>query len=349
MSATTQIKSQGQNQPQTQTQTQRLQLGTLQTEQRNPNTTDIDRVSTLELVRRLNNEDHIPAESIKPYLKTISKAIDATAAKINKGGRLLYIGAGTSGRLGVLDASELPPTYSADKNKFIALIAGGDTALRNSVESAEDSSPLGRQVLHDIQLTNDDTVIGIAASGRTPYVLGGLAYANEIGATTIGIACVTPSEMEISGHVDYMISPVTGPEFVTGSTRMKAGTATKLVLNMISTGIMIRIGKTCGNLMVDVKATNLKLQERSRRIIREVAGDSLFTCDKDGNLDKQAHLVLRNEQGDQRLDQLLEICDGSVKLAIAVAKTGMDPESAKLELEVAGGVLNTVLQEHSRV
>jgi N-acetylmuramic acid 6-phosphate etherase len=222
----------------------------LQTESRNPRSTDIDNVSALELCQIINDEDSTIPNIIKGCIPTIADAIDAVAPRVQRGGRVIYVGAGTSGRLGVLDASEIPPTYSAPPSQFVGLIAGGDVALRSAKEGAEDSLEGAVNDLSMLTLDGEmDSLIGIASSGRTPYVLSSLAFAKSKGCVTIGIACSAPSAMSKSGDVDFMVEAVTGPEVVTGSTRMKAGTATKLILNMLSSGIMIRIGKTFGNIV----------------------------------------------------------------------------------------------------
>ena len=222
----------------------------LQTESRNPRSTDIDNVSTLKLCQVINDEDETIPNIVKGCIPTIAHAIDAVAPRVRRGGRVIYVGAGTSGRLGVLDASEIPPTYSAPPSQFVGLIAGGDVALRSAKEGAEDSLEGAVNDLGVLDLDGEkDSLIGIASSGRTPYVLSSLAFAKSKGCITIGIACSAPSAMSKSGDVDFMIEAVTGPEVVTGSTRMKAGTATKLILNMLSSGIMIRIGKTFGNIV----------------------------------------------------------------------------------------------------
>jgi N-acetylmuramic acid 6-phosphate etherase len=222
----------------------------LQTESRNPRSTDIDNVSALELCQIINDEDSTIPNIIKGCIPTIADAIDAVAPRVQRGGRVIYVGAGTSGRLGVLDASEIPPTYSAPLSQFVGLIAGGDVALRSAKEGAEDSLEGAVNDLSMLTLDGEmDSLIGIASSGRTPYVLSSLAFAKSKGCVTIGIACSAPSAMSKSGDIDFMIEAVTGPEVVTGSTRMKAGTATKLILNMLSSGIMIRIGKTFGNIV----------------------------------------------------------------------------------------------------
>ena len=222
----------------------------LQTESRNSRSTNIDNVSTLELCHIVNSEDATLADIVKGCIPTIANAIDTLAPRARRGGRMVYVGAGTSGRLGVLDASEIPPTYSAPPSQFVGLIAGGDIALRSAKEGAEDSWDGAVEDLSKLNLDGDkDSLIGIASSGRTPYVLSCLNFAKSKGCATVGIACSAPSAMSQSGHVDFMIEAVTSPEVVTGSTRMKAGTATKLILNMLSTGVMIKIGKTFGNIV----------------------------------------------------------------------------------------------------
>ncbi|KAJ5630897.1 uncharacterized protein N7484_010997 [Penicillium longicatenatum] len=302
-------------------------LARLQTEGVNPQTTDIDRVSTLEMCTVINNEDHLVAESVALCLPVIADAIDALALRVRKGGRVVYVGAGTSGRLGILDASEIPPTFAASPSQFVGLIAGGNDAIRQAQEGAEDNEQAGRDDLQRLNLDrNLDSVIGIASSGRTPYVLGCLSFAKRLGCLTIGVICTSPSAMGHSGNVDYLIAPLPGPEVVTGSTRLKAGSATKMVLNMLSTGTMIRIGKTYGNMMVDMVASNLKLEQRARNILRRLSGK----C-----------------QGfsDSELDSLLARCNRSVKLAILVAETSGSVESCREALASAGGVLAKALTE----
>lgn len=327
-----------------------VDISSLQTEERNPRTADIDSLPTTEVVSRMHHEDIIAAQAVEPCIPVISQAIDSISPKVRRGGRVIYMGAGTSGRLGVLDASEIPPTYSAPSTQFVGLIAGGDYAIRNPIEGAEDIPEKGKEALEELCLDPElDTVIGIASSGRTPYVLGGLAYAKSVGCVTGGIACASPSEMETSGNVDYMITPITGPEVVTGSTRMKAGTATKMVLNMISTGVMIRIGKTCGNLMVDVKVSNLKLRARSRRILRTICGDTFYVVKDDKTVSSSPQPVPNDPTGDHIIDRTIAACGESVKLAIVVSKSGLTPAEAKLELETADGVLDRVLKQHAKV
>jgi N-acetylmuramic acid 6-phosphate etherase len=235
-----------------------VDLSTLQTEARNPRSIAIDRLCTLELCQIICNEDATVPRAVQSCIPIIAEAVDALQPRIRRGGKLFYVGAGTSGRLGVLDASELPPTYSASPKQFVALIAGGDIALRHAQEGAEDNVLAAENDLKANQIDGDcDSLIGIAASGRTPYVLRCLEYANSLGCTTVGIACSSPSAMSKSESVDYMIEAVTGPEVVTGSTRMKSGTATKLILNMISTAIMVKIGKTFGNMVINSRPANV--------------------------------------------------------------------------------------------
>lgn len=245
------------------------ELKKLATEGRNPRSANIDKASPEEIVRIIGAEDKTVAESVEKAHGQIAKQIEAAAYALQNGGRLIYFGAGTSGRLGVIDAAECRPTYGVDDNTVIGLIAGGMGAMFSAVEGAEDSLTLAEEELRAIQLTEKDFVVGIAASGRTPYVKGGLAYARSLGCVTGSIACTSPAE--ISALADIPVEVVTGPEVVTGSTRMKAGTAQKMVLNMLSTGAFIRCGKVMGNLMVDVQATNDKLRARALRIVMEAA------------------------------------------------------------------------------
>jgi N-acetylmuramic acid 6-phosphate etherase len=251
-----------------------LDLSGLQTEAVNMRTSEIDRVSTLQMCTIINDEDRTVAACVTPCLPEIARGIDSLLPRVRRGGRVIYVGAGTSGRcvtftvfsscfiesnrcllsqtcrLGILDSSEIPPTFAAPPSQFVGLIAGGDAAIRRAQEGAEDDTAAGKEDLIALNLDlESDSVIGIAASGRTPYVLGALEYAKSVGCLTIGVACVAPSAMGESGHVDVMISPLPGPEVITGSTRLKAGTATKLVLNMLSTGTMIKAGKTYGNMV----------------------------------------------------------------------------------------------------
>ncbi|MBR4153457.1 MAG: N-acetylmuramic acid 6-phosphate etherase [Selenomonadaceae bacterium] len=236
----------------------------LTTEKINPATINIDKCTTFEMVKLINDEDKKVALAVESVLPEIAQAVDAIAESFNRGGRLFYIGAGTSGRLGVLDASECPPTFGVSPDMVQGLIAGGEGALIKAVEGAEDNRQLAEQDLSDKNFCAADILVGITASGRTPYVLGGVDFAKKIGAITIGVSCVENSAL--AKVVDIAITPVTGAEALTGSTRMKAGTATKMVLNMLTTAAMIKIGKVRGNLMVCVQATNVKLRDRIKRI-----------------------------------------------------------------------------------
>lgn len=285
------------------------------TEARNPNTSNLDKLSTLEMLSVINREDQLVALAVERELPQIAAAVDAISERFARGGRLFYIGAGTSGRLGVLDASECPPTFSVDAGLVQGMIAGGDRALRLSSEHSEDSLKEGAADLdrRGFGSGRPDTLVGIAASGRTPYVLGAMEYAKSRGALTIALTCAPGSEME--RVADISIAPVTGPEVLTGSTRMKAGTATKLVLNMISTGVMIRMGAVYGNLMVNVKPTNAKLVDRAERIIEAATG-----C------------------GRGEAAKLLEEA-GSVKVAIVMIRLGVSHEEAASRLAAADGRL----------
>jgi N-acetylmuramic acid 6-phosphate etherase len=298
-----------------------MNLATLPTEARNPATEHIDELPTLEMLRLINDEDAKVAAAVAAELPQIAKAVDAIASRFEQGGRLFYIGAGTSGRLGVLDASECPPTFSVPPTLFQGLIAGGDTALRRSSEASEDSPEQGAADLAAHGFAGLDTLIGIAASGRTPYVLGALAHAKERGALTIALTCVPGSRM--AAVADLSIAPVTGPEVLTGSTRLKAGTATKLVLNMISTGVMIRTGAVFGNLMVNVQPTNAKLVDRAQRIIIAATG------------------------ADQPTAARLLTEAGSVKAAIVMQKLSLTRDAAEARLKAAGGSLAALLRHSS--
>ena len=249
-----------------------MNFANLTTEQRNPATANIDKCSTLEMVRLINDEDKKVAAAVEKVLPQIAAAVDLIAQKISEGGRLFYIGAGTSGRLGVLDASECPPTFGVSAELVQGIIAGGNFALTNAVEGAEDDTAAAAVDLDARNFSSADILVGIAASGRTPYVLSAIEHAKNLDAKTIGVSCVENSAL--AKIVDLAITPITGAEVVTGSTRLKAGTATKLVLNTLTTGAMIRLGKVYGNLMVDVRATNEKLRDRARRIVAAATGCS---------------------------------------------------------------------------
>jgi len=293
-------------------------LSVLATEKVNPATAEIDRMSPLEIVQVINNEDAQVAQAVRQVLPSIARAIEEIASRLRRGGRLVYAGAGTSGRLGALDASECPPTFNIPQAMVTACIAGGPQALGQAHEDFEDSLEAGQLDMASLGISAADAVVGITASGRTPYVRGAIAYAKEQGALAIGLACNagTPLEQE----VEIMIAPVVGPEVITGSTRLKAGTAQKMVLNMLSTGSMILLGKTFGNLMVDVQATNYKLQQRALSIVRRVTG-----------LDEDA------------AQTLLENSGGEVKTAILVARANISPEQARERLAAHGYVLRSAL------
>jgi N-acetylmuramic acid 6-phosphate etherase len=284
----------------------------LLTEGLNPLSADIDRLDARQIVSLMNDEDAKVVAAVAEVGDAVARAIDLAAERFLIGGRLIYVGAGTSGRLGVLDASECPPTFNTPPSMVVGLIAGGHTALTRAVEGAEDDGPRGEADLLAIGLTNKDLVVGIATSGRTPYVLGAVDAAKRIGATTIGIACNRPSLL--GERVDVEIAPLVGPEVVAGSTRLKAGTATKLILNMITTGAMVRIGKTYGNRMIDLQPTNQKLRLRTRRILRELADIS-----------------------DEQAADLLGSTSGRLKPALVAALSGVDPARAELLLDSHGG------------
>jgi N-acetylmuramic acid 6-phosphate etherase len=289
------------------------------TETRNPASTAIDSLSPLDIVRLMNSEDQKVIHAVAREELAIARAIDVIAERLSSGGRLIYLGAGTSGRLGVLDASECPPTFSVPPGMVIGLIAGGRDALTSAIEGAEDRRDDGVRDLQNVGVTECDVVMGIATSGRTPYVLAGLEYARAAGAFTIGFACNGDSALVPLSHI--MIAPVVGPEVITGSTRLKAGTATKLVLNMLTTGAMIRLGKTYGNLMVDLTATNEKLRDRSQRIVSELTGLSA---------------------GDATA--LLSRCDRNVKTAVVACLKQLSPEAAQARLAECRGHLRRALE-----
>ncbi|MFT4112556.1 N-acetylmuramic acid 6-phosphate etherase [Silvibacterium sp.] len=292
-------------------------LAALTTEARNPATADLDSRSTADLVRALHVCDQEAVEAVGRESDRIAAAIDAIAARLGRGGRLFYSGAGTSGRLGVLDASECPPTYNTPPEMVQGLIAGGDHALRHPVEGAEDDEQQGQRDLEARSFSAKDVLVGIAASGRTPYVLGGIAYARRLGALTVGLSCVAGSRVAQAAELE--ITPVTGPEAVTGSTRMKAGTATKLVLNMLSTGALVRLGYVYGNLMVNVQPTNAKLRDRSARIVSTLTG-----------LDTPEAAALIEQAG-------------AVKTAVVMHRLKLDRAAAEAHLRKANGNLRLAL------
>lgn len=295
-----------------------LNLGKLVSETRNPATMALDQLSTLEMMLAFNQEDRKVPEAIAQVLPAIAEAVDLATASLQEGGRLIYLGAGTSGRLGVLDASECPPTFGVPHGLVIGLIAGGPGALLKAVEGAEDDPALGEADLKALNLTAADMVVGLAASGRTPYVIGALRYARDVGCRTAAISCNPHSP--IAQEAQVAISPVVGPEALTGSTRLKSGTAQKLVLNMVSTGVMVKLGKVYQNLMVDVKATNVKLLDRACRIVVEATG-------------------AEREQAQQALVQ----ADNEVKPAILMLLANIDVEAARERLKQHNGYLREAL------
>jgi N-acetylmuramic acid 6-phosphate etherase len=295
-------------------------LGDLLTEGRNPASNQIDSLSTLEMLKVINAADREVALAVEREIPAIAKAVDDIANRLEQGGRLFYLGAGTSGRLGVLDASECPPTFNTPPELVQGIIAGGDRALRWAVEKAEDSPEQGSIDLAESRFSGRDALVGIAASGMTPYVLGGINHAKQLGALTIGLSCVPGSPLSLVS--DVAITPAPGPEVITGSTRMRAGTATKLVLNMLSTGTLIRLGYVYGNLMVNVQPTNRKLEDRAKRIIVSATG---------ADYDEAGELL---HQG------------GSVRAAIVMKKLGVDRNEAERRLAAANGKLRVALGEN---
>jgi N-acetylmuramic acid 6-phosphate etherase len=295
-------------------------LGKLKTEESNPDSERLDAMSPLEIVRLMNRQDHLVVEAVEAMQEVIARCIERIAERLSKGGRLVYIGAGTSGRLGVLDASECPPTFRTDPAMVVGVIAGGRDALTRAIEGAEDSTEQGASDLNALNLGAADVVVGIATSGRTPYVLGALHWARQQGACTIGIACNRESPME--PLVDEMVVLDVGPEILSGSTRLKSGTATKMVLNMFTTASMVQLGKTFGHWMVDLKPSNQKLRARSIRMIE-----------------------LLGEVDSEKAEKLLDACDGEVKTAIVVARANLSPEMARRRLMDAGGHLRKAIAD----
>ena len=295
------------------------ELDRIATEQRNPLTEHIDELSTLDMVTLINSEDHKVAEAVRQVLPEIAAAVDLTADRLRHGGRLIYLGCGTSGRLGILDASECPPTFNVSPDMVQGLIAGGMTAVFKAVEGAEDSRELAVEDLKRIGLCAGDVLCGLAASGRTPYVLGGMEYAKSIGAAVLAVTCCRGSAAD--RLADIGIAPEPGPEVITGSTRLKSGTAQKMVLNMLTTGTMIRLGKVYGNLMVDLQPTNEKLVRRCQRFVMQATGAS-------------------EEQAETALESVHYRC----KEAIVVILCGVTPEEASALLEKAEGRIADVLR-----
>ncbi len=292
----------------------------LATESLNEASRNLDTMTSLEIVSLMNQEDSTIHQAIAAEMAKIAKAVDQITAKLQNGGRLIYFGAGTSGRLGVLDASECPPTFNTPPAIVVGIIAGGVGALTTSAEEAEDDAGLGLDDAIKAGVRAVDVVLGITASGRTPYVIGALNYAREQGATTLGLTCNKGTPLEEAA--DLVISPVTGPEVVSGSTRLKAGTAQKMVLNMLSTATMVRLGKTYGNLMVDVRPSNAKLRRRAVRILQ--------AC---------------TDLNDERAATLLESCGGETKVAIVAALSGLTPEAARERLTQADGSVRKALNQ----
>ncbi|WP_433772466.1 N-acetylmuramic acid 6-phosphate etherase [Bacillus wiedmannii] len=290
----------------------------LTTECRNEKTMFLDEMKTLNLLEVMNEEDIKVAYSVQKELPQIAKAVEMIVASMKQGGRLIYLGAGTSGRIGLLDAVECPPTFNTDPSKVIGLIAGGESAFVKAVEGAEDSFTLSPKDLKGIQLTSKDVVVGIAASGRTPYVIAGLNYANQIGAGTVSISC--NKESEIGRIATVAIEVVNGPEILTGSTRLKAGTAQKLVCNMLSTASMVGIGKVYGNLMVDLQLTNEKLVERAKRIIMDATECSYKVAEeylvKANNQPKIAIVMILTSASYEEAVERLKAAEGFIRKAI---------------------------------
>lgn len=294
------------------------QLAQLDTEAATTERGDLDLQSTVELVRLMNAEDQRVPAAVAERAADIARAVDGITERFRRGGRLIYIGAGTAGRIGVLDASECPPTFGTDPSMVIGLIAGGERAVRSAVENAEDDRDAAGVSLRELGLTERDTVVGISASGRTPYVIGGLEYARGIGALTVAIA--SNSDSAIGAAAEIPIEVVTGPEFISGSTRLKSGTTQKLVVNMLTTLSMIRLGKTYRGVMVDLVATNEKLHARSIRTVAELTG-----------------------VGIDEADAALRAADGSVKLALLTTITGAEVSRARDALAAADGILRDAI------
>ncbi|MDW6061862.1 N-acetylmuramic acid 6-phosphate etherase [Streptomyces sp. FXJ1.4098] len=297
----------------------RAQLDTLTTEAFRPELAEIDRLETIEIARIMNGEDAAVPAAVATQLPRIAAAIDAIAERMARGGRLIYAGAGTAGRLGVLDASECPPTFNTDPDRVVGLIAGGPDAMVTSIEGAEDSKELAAADLDALGVGADDTVVGVSASGRTPYAVGAVEHARRLGALSVGLSCNAGSAL--AAAAEHGIEVVVGPELLTGSTRLKAGTAQKLVLNMVSTITMIRLGKTYGNLMVDVRASNEKLRARSRRIVSLATGAP-----------------------DPQIEAALAASDGETKHAILAILGGVDAPTATRLLSESDGHLRAALE-----
>lgn len=296
-----------------------LRLQDLTTEATNPASAEIDTLSALEIVQLINAQDAQVPSAVRKESTNIAAAVDVITDRLRNGGRLLYLGAGTSGRLGVLDASECPPTFSTPPEMVVGIIAGGYDALHSAAEGIEDEPETAVKDLKHHDLSNRDVLVGIATSGRTPYVIGGLEFARQTGAFAIGLSCNANSALEAVS--DLVICPIVGPEVITGSTRMKAGTATKLVLNMLTTGTMVRLGKTYGNLMVDLKATNTKLAARVQRLAAQLTG-----------------------QSEQDVTPHLNACNGELKTTVVAVRCDITPDEARRRLSEADGQLRRTLQ-----
>lgn len=295
-----------------------MELSKIATERQNERTLHIDQLSTLDMVCLINAEDKMVAPAVEKEARHIAEAVDLIAEKLRCGGRLIYLGCGTSGRLGILDAVECPPTFSADPEQIVGLIAGGEEAVFKAVEGAEDDKELGAKDLQSIGLSDQDVVVGLAASGRTPYVIGGLEYAKSLGVKVIAVTCCPGSAIDMMA--DIGIAPMPGPEVVTGSTRMKSGTAQKMVLNILSTGTMIKLGKVYGNLMVDVKPSNEKLINRCISIVQsatnvseETAKEILMKCEYHP---KTAIVMIENHMNEKEAREALDNAEGHVSRAI---------------------------------
>ena len=294
------------------------ELSRLSTEDSTTERVDLDLLETVDLVRAMNAEDRGVPDAVAVRAAEIAAAVDGITARFRRGGRLIYIGAGTAGRVGVLDASECPPTFGTDPSMVVGLIAGGETAIRSAVENAEDDADAAERSLRDLDLAERDVVVGISASGRTPYVVGGLRYARRTGALTVAIA--SNDHSAIGAEAEVAIEVTTGPEFISGSTRLKSGTAQKLVVNMLTTLSMIKLGKTYRGVMVDLVATNEKLRARSIRTVSQLAG-----------------------VGTEEASDALAAADGSVKLALLMLATGADADAAASALAAADGILREAI------
>lgn len=298
-----------------------MNLAKLNTEQQNPKTMNIDQMTTEDIITVINQEDTLVPNVIARQVPNISEVVDKIVAAFKQGGRLIYVGAGTSGRLGIIDASECPPTYGTDPGMVVGIIAGGKEAMTEAIEGVEDDKQQGQTDMEEISLTAKDVVVGIAASGRTPYTIGALEYAKSLGAVTVSVVCSKASEMEKVS--DHSIAAVVGPEVITGSTRMKAGTAQKLILNMLSTASMIKMGKVYGNLMVDVQMTNEKLHSRAVNIVKMATGAS-----------------------DEEAKKAIEEQNYNTKAAILQIITGLKGDGARELLEKHDGYLREAIAEH---